>query len=48
MLLGHQFQSTTVTLKSRGPGPDSLTWKNIVHVVRHWQNHQPGVTDCTD
>ena len=30
---------------SRGPGPDSLTWKNMV--VRHQQNHQPGVTDLS-
>ena len=28
---------------SRGPGPDSLTWENLV--VRLQQNHQPGVTD---
>ena len=28
---------------SGGPGHDSLTWKNMV--VRHQQNHQPGVTD---
>ena len=25
-------------LKSRRPGPDSFTWKNVI--VRHWQNHQ--------
>ena len=38
----------TTTLMSRGPDPESLTWKNMV--VRHQQNHQPGVTstdpDC--
>ena len=28
---------------SKGPGPDSLTWKNMA--VRHWQNHQLGATD---
>ena len=28
---------------SRGPDPDSLTWKNMA--IRHWQNHQPGATD---
>ena len=31
------------TLKSRGPGPDSFTWKNMA--VRHWQNHQELLTD---
>ena len=28
---------------SRGPGPGSLTWKNMV--AHHQQNHQPGATD---
>ena len=33
----------TTTLMSRGPGPGSLTWKNMV--AHHQQNHQPGATD---
>ena len=33
-------------LISRGPGPDSLTWKKMV--VRHQQNHQLGVLTDPD
>ena len=28
---------------SKGPGPGSLAWKNMV--AHHQQNHQPGATD---
>ena len=33
-------------LKSRGPDPDSLTWKNMA--VRHWQNRQPELLTAPD